>query len=88
LVVNANVVPISIISDTLMMEAIDTSETSILTRTTRRQIPEDGIFELFRDLFVGPLNITHIFQTVCEAHPTSYRVGTAIYFHVVSAAGG
>jgi hypothetical protein len=27
-----------------MMEAICSSESSVLTRTTRRNIPEDGIF--------------------------------------------
>jgi hypothetical protein len=31
---------------TLMMEAIRSSETSILKRTTRRNIPEDGIPQL------------------------------------------
>jgi hypothetical protein len=28
----------------LMMESIDSSETSVLIRATRRHIPEDGIF--------------------------------------------
>jgi hypothetical protein len=43
LLVTANVVPSSPILLTLMMEAIRSSETLVLSRTTRRNIPEDGI---------------------------------------------
>jgi hypothetical protein len=42
LLVIANV-PSSLILFTLMMEAICSSKTSILTRSTRRDAPEDGI---------------------------------------------
>jgi hypothetical protein len=42
LLVTANV-PSSLILVTLMMEAIRSFETSVLTRTTRFNIPEDGI---------------------------------------------
>jgi hypothetical protein len=42
--VTVNVASISPILVTLMMESIRFSETSVLTRVTRRHISEDGIF--------------------------------------------
>jgi hypothetical protein len=41
--VTANVIPSSLILFTLMMEAMRSSETSVLKIVTRRNIPEDGI---------------------------------------------
>jgi hypothetical protein len=43
LIVTANVVPSSPSLVTLMMKAASLSETSVLTRATRRNIPEDNI---------------------------------------------
>jgi hypothetical protein len=44
--VAANVVPNSPILVTLMMEALRSSETSVLTRATRRNVPDNGILHV------------------------------------------
>jgi hypothetical protein len=46
LIVTANV-PSSLILVTLMMEAIRSSETSVLTRATWRHIPDDDLLPFF-----------------------------------------
>jgi hypothetical protein len=46
--VTANAVPSSPILVTRMMDAVLSSETSVLTRIRRRNIPEDGILHSHR----------------------------------------
>jgi hypothetical protein len=54
LIVTAKVVPSAPILVTLKMEALRSSERSVLTRATRRNILDDGIFQLHVGLRLRP----------------------------------
>jgi hypothetical protein len=79
LLVTANVVPSSPILVTLMMEAIRSSETSALTRATRRHIPKDGILQhqhltwtfpsKLTLCLVSPQNAEYVLQDYTALHP-------------------
>jgi hypothetical protein len=61
LLFTANVVPSSPILVTLVMKAIRSSLTSVLTRATRRNVPEDGIIHSLRRENLKSYMIKHCF---------------------------
>jgi hypothetical protein len=85
LAVTANVVPISLILVTLMMEAIRSSEMSVLTRATRRNILENGVFHSqLRKNLKSYLALTGwALQRRRNVSPVKYELGVCIAEDVI-----
>jgi hypothetical protein len=77
LLVTANVIPRSQISFTLMMKEIRSSETSVLTRDTQRNIPEDGILlSHSRENVKSYIALTGwLLYRPCNVSPVKYEMG-------------
>jgi hypothetical protein len=77
-------IPSSPILVTLIMEALDSSQTSVLKRATRRIIPEDGVFlstrlaERWIEQLSATLNACHIIQNDAWVHCTNFPMYASV----------
>jgi hypothetical protein len=64
---SANVVPSSPILVTLIMKALHSSETSVLTRATQRNIPEDVLHLILQFFILIIIALVYVLRTMTVA---------------------
>jgi hypothetical protein len=74
LLVTSNVVLSTMILVTLMTEEICSFDTSLLTRATRHNIPEDGIFHSHRRQYLRLYIAFNRLGSVAERFPVRYEL--------------
>jgi hypothetical protein len=83
LLVTANAVPCSPILVTLMMEPIRSSVTSVITRATRRNIPDYGILQIFSSRSHFSKATSHHYPNICgTANPLRWPISSQLSSHL------